>query len=44
MGGGVKSLPRRRFDALVIGGGGSGLRAALELATSGARVAVLSKV
>ncbi|PMR67207.1 succinate dehydrogenase flavoprotein subunit [Halomonas heilongjiangensis] len=32
------------FDAIIIGGGGSGLRAALELAKSGKRTAVLSKV
>ena len=40
----MSKLPRRHFDALVIGGGGSGLRASLELAMGGARVAVLSKV
>ncbi len=34
----------RRFDALVVGGGGAGMRAALELARSDLRVAVLSKV
>ncbi|SDL38479.1 succinate dehydrogenase subunit A [Franzmannia pantelleriensis] len=32
------------FDAIIIGGGGSGLRAALELAKSGKKTAVLSKV
>jgi succinate dehydrogenase / fumarate reductase flavoprotein subunit len=32
------------FDALVIGGGGAGLRASLQLAQSGLKVAVLSKV
>ncbi|MGQ4877620.1 succinate dehydrogenase flavoprotein subunit [Billgrantia sp. LNSP4103-1] len=32
------------YDAIIIGGGGSGLRAALELAKSGKKTAVLSKV
>ena len=32
------------FDALVVGGGGAGLRASLQLAKSGLKVAVLSKV
>lgn len=32
------------FDAIIIGGGGSGLRTALELAKSGKKTAVLSKV
>jgi succinate dehydrogenase / fumarate reductase flavoprotein subunit len=34
----------RRFDALVVGAGGSGLRAALELARADLKVAVLTKV
>ncbi|MDP1716993.1 MAG: succinate dehydrogenase flavoprotein subunit [Burkholderiales bacterium] len=34
----------RQFDAVVVGAGGSGLRAALELAEANLRVAVLSKV
>ncbi|MDH5546777.1 MAG: succinate dehydrogenase flavoprotein subunit [Gammaproteobacteria bacterium] len=37
-------IPRRRFDALVIGAGGGGLRAALQLARGEANVAVVSKV
>jgi succinate dehydrogenase / fumarate reductase flavoprotein subunit len=38
------ALATAQFDALVIGGGGAGLRAALQLANSGVKVAVLSKV
>jgi succinate dehydrogenase / fumarate reductase flavoprotein subunit len=38
------SLPRRRFDVLVIGAGGGGLRAALQLSHAEANVAVVSKV
>jgi succinate dehydrogenase / fumarate reductase, flavoprotein subunit len=39
------SLPAvRKFDAIVVGAGGSGMRAALELARANLRVAVLTKV
>ncbi len=38
------ALQVRKFDALVVGAGGSGLRAALELARANLKVAVLSKV
>ena len=38
------SITRRRFDTLVIGAGGGGLRAALQLAEADANVAVVSKV
>ena len=38
------SLIRRRFDALIIGAGGGGLRAALQLSRADANVAVVSKV
>ncbi|MGE0082393.1 MAG: succinate dehydrogenase flavoprotein subunit [Thiohalomonadaceae bacterium] len=38
------SIARRRFDTLIIGAGGSGLRAALQLARAEAEVAVVSKV
>ncbi len=37
-------LPVRTFDAVIVGGGGSGLRAALELSRADLKVAVLSKV
>ncbi len=37
-------IPKRRFDALIIGAGGGGLRAALQLAEADAHVAVVSKV
>ena len=37
-------LPELDFDAIVIGGGGSGMRAGLQLAQSGRRTAVVSKV
>jgi succinate dehydrogenase / fumarate reductase flavoprotein subunit len=37
-------IARRKFDALVIGAGGGGLRAALQLAQADATVAVVSKV
>jgi succinate dehydrogenase / fumarate reductase flavoprotein subunit len=39
-----KSLPKRRFDVVVVGAGGSGMRASLQLALAGLNVAVLSKV
>jgi len=38
------NLPRRQFDTLIIGAGGGGLRAALQLSQADARVAVVSKV
>ncbi|WP_029462408.1 succinate dehydrogenase flavoprotein subunit [Serpentinimonas barnesii] len=40
----TSSLPRRRFDVVIIGAGGSGMRASLQLARAGLNVAVLSKV
>jgi succinate dehydrogenase / fumarate reductase, flavoprotein subunit len=39
-----KQLPHLRFDVLVVGAGGSGMRASLQLALAGLKVAVLSKV
>src|SRR5215207_8298794 len=38
------AIAKRQFDAIVVGAGGSGLRAALELSEANLRVAVLSKV
>jgi succinate dehydrogenase / fumarate reductase flavoprotein subunit len=38
------NIPVRRFDAIVVGAGGSGMRAALELARANLKVAVLTKV
>jgi succinate dehydrogenase / fumarate reductase flavoprotein subunit len=38
------AIARRRFDTLIIGAGGGGLRAALQLASAEAHVAVVSKV
>jgi succinate dehydrogenase / fumarate reductase flavoprotein subunit len=38
------AIAKRQFDAIVVGAGGSGMRAALELAQANLRVAVLSKV
>ncbi len=40
----IEDIPRRRFDALIIGAGGGGLRGALQLAEADASVAVVSKV
>ena len=37
-------LPRRKFDVVIVGAGGSGMRASLQLAEAGLSVAVLSKV
>ncbi len=38
------AIAKRQFDAVVVGAGGSGLRAALQLAEANLKVAVLSKV
>jgi succinate dehydrogenase / fumarate reductase flavoprotein subunit len=38
------TLPVRRFDAIIVGAGGAGMRASLQLAEAGLSVAVLSKV
>ena len=38
------ALVHRQFDAVIVGGGGSGLRCSLQLAEAGLKVAVFSKV
>ncbi len=38
------ALTTHKFDAVIVGGGGAGLRASLQLAQAGVKVAVLSKV
>jgi len=38
------SVPTRRFDVVIVGAGGSGMRASLQLARAGLNVAVLTKV
>ncbi len=38
------SVARRKFDVVIVGAGGSGMRASLQLANAGLNVAVLSKV
>jgi succinate dehydrogenase / fumarate reductase flavoprotein subunit len=41
----IKSaIPSRRFDVVIVGAGGAGMRASLQLAEAGLNVAVLSKV
>ena len=39
-----KNLPIKEFDGIIIGGGGAGMRASLQLAESGLNTAVISKV
>ena len=39
-----KDLPIMDFDGIIIGGGGAGMRASLQLAKSGLKTAVISKV
>ena len=40
----ASKVARRRFDAVIVGAGGSGMRCSLQLANAGLNVAVLSKV
>src|SRR3989344_5393510 len=40
----ANSLPTRKFDVVIVGAGGSGMRASLQLSLAGLNVAVLSKV
>ena len=40
----MSNIPVLEFDAIIIGGGGSGLRTALQLSESGRNTAVISKV
>ncbi len=40
----MAQLPRRKFDVVIVGAGGSGMQASLRLARAGLNVAVLSKV
>jgi succinate dehydrogenase / fumarate reductase flavoprotein subunit len=40
----ANSLSKRRFDVVIVGAGGSGMRASLQLSLAGLNVAVLSKV
>ncbi|HOY70011.1 MAG TPA: succinate dehydrogenase flavoprotein subunit [Methylotenera sp.] len=40
----MNQIEKHQFDAVIIGGGGAGLRASLQLAQAGVKVAVLSKV
>ena len=38
------SYPVRKFDAVIVGAGGAGLRAAIQLSEAGYKTAVLTKV
>ena len=40
----TSKIPSRKFDVVIVGAGGSGMRASLQLARAGLNVAVLSKV
>ena len=40
----AKSVTKRKFDVVIVGAGGSGMRASLQLARAGLNVAVLTKV
>jgi succinate dehydrogenase / fumarate reductase flavoprotein subunit len=38
------SIPVLKFDAVIVGAGGAGLRSAIQLSEAGLKTAVLSKV
>ena len=40
----MSKVRKIEFDAVIVGGGGSGMRAALQLAQSGYKTAVITKV
>lgn len=40
----MKKVAQRKFDVVIVGAGGAGMRAALQLSEAGLKVAVLSKV
>lgn len=40
----IDNIPTLNFDAVIVGGGGSGMRASLQLVEGGMKVAVLTKV
>jgi len=40
----ARTIPKRKFDVVIVGAGGSGMRASLQLSLAGLNVAVLSKV
>ena len=40
----ISNIQTLTFDAVIVGGGGSGMRASLQLARGGMNVAVLTKV
>ena len=39
----ARDLPVMEFDGIIVGGGGAGMRASLQLAESGLNTAVISK-
>lgn len=40
----INNIPTLNFDAVIVGGGGSGMRASLQLVNGGMKVAVITKV
>ena len=40
----MANIRKMEFDGLIIGGGGSGMRASLQIAQSGLKTAVITKV